>query len=107
MSRKCPNSRPRTLSWSGMAGMSQALGLQIPKLRWSTEISYNLKVSPSVGQRLTLMIEDLAFGGEGVARLEDFVVFVPFVAVGEIVEAEVTEIKKRFARAPLVRVVQP
>lgn len=58
------------------------------------------------GDRLTLRIEDIAFGGEGVARLEDFVVFVPFVAVGELVEAEVVEVKKRFARARLLRVLE-
>jgi tRNA/tmRNA/rRNA uracil-C5-methylase (TrmA/RlmC/RlmD family) len=56
---------------------------------------------------LTLTISDLAFGGEGVARVEDFVVFVPFVAVGDVVEAEVTEVKKRFARARLRRVAIP
>src|SRR6185436_10253305 len=49
---------------------------------------------------------DIAFGGEGVARLDDFVVFVPFVLVGEEVEAEIIEVKKTFARARLVRVVQ-
>jgi tRNA/tmRNA/rRNA uracil-C5-methylase (TrmA/RlmC/RlmD family) len=53
-----------------------------------------------------LTIEDIAFGGEGVARQDDFVVFVPFVLVGETVEAEITEIKKRFARARLLRIVQ-
>lgn len=37
----------------------------------------------------------------------DFVVFVPFVALGEAVEAEVTELKKRYARAKLLRVVVP
>jgi tRNA/tmRNA/rRNA uracil-C5-methylase (TrmA/RlmC/RlmD family) len=63
-------------------------------------------VSPSLGDKLTLTIGDIAFGGEGVARAGDFVVFVPFVAVGEVVEAEVTEVKKRFARAKLVRVLQ-
>jgi tRNA/tmRNA/rRNA uracil-C5-methylase (TrmA/RlmC/RlmD family) len=52
-------------------------------------------------------VSDIAFGGEGVARVEDFVVFVPFVLAGEEVEAEVTEVKKRFARARLVRVVSP
>ena len=46
---------------------------------------------PSVGGRLTFTITDIAFGGEGVARLDDFVVFVPFVALDEIVEAEITE----------------
>src|SRR5882724_13249458 len=60
----------------------------------------------SVGDKITLEISDIAFGGEGVARLDDFVVFVPFVGVGEIVEAEVTEVKKRFARGRLLRVVE-
>ncbi len=59
-----------------------------------------------VGTRVTLTITDIAFGGEGVARVDDFVVFVPFVIGGEVVEAEVTEVKKRFARARLVKVVQ-
>ncbi|MCX6927036.1 MAG: TRAM domain-containing protein, partial [Verrucomicrobia bacterium] len=61
----------------------------------------------ALGDKLTLTIGDIAFGGEGVARLEDFVIFVPFVALGEVVEAEVTELKKRFARARLLRVVVP
>ena len=56
---------------------------------------------------VTLTIEDLAFGGEGVGRVEDFVVFVPFVAPGEVVEAQITEVKKRFARARLLRVLTP
>jgi tRNA/tmRNA/rRNA uracil-C5-methylase (TrmA/RlmC/RlmD family) len=64
-----------------------------------------LHVSLALGDKLALTICDIAFGGEGVARVEDFVVFVPFVAVGEVVEAEVTELKKRFARARLLRVV--
>lgn len=59
-----------------------------------------------VGARLSLTITDIAFGGEGVGRVEDFVVFVPFVLVGEVVEVEVMELKKQFARARLVRVVQ-
>lgn len=59
------------------------------------------------GQKITLQINDIAFGGEGVARIEEFVVFVPFVLVGEEIEAEVTEVKKSFARAKLVRVIRP
>ena len=42
----------------------------------------------SVGATLTLTIEDIAFGGEGVARSDTFVIFVPFVLVGEEVEVE-------------------
>ena len=60
-----------------------------------------------VGRKTNLRITDIAFGGEGVARLDDFVVFIPFVLVGEEVEAEITEVKKNFARAKLVRVLTP
>jgi tRNA/tmRNA/rRNA uracil-C5-methylase (TrmA/RlmC/RlmD family) len=58
------------------------------------------------GEKVTLTIEDIAFGGEGVGRLSELVVFVPFVAIGEVVEAEITEVKKQFARARLTRVIQ-
>jgi tRNA/tmRNA/rRNA uracil-C5-methylase (TrmA/RlmC/RlmD family) len=57
--------------------------------------------------KISLTIHDLAFGGEGVGRVDDFVVFVPFVIVGETVEVEITEVKKNFARAKLLRVVTP
>ena len=63
-------------------------------------------MTPALGDKLTLTIEDLAFGGEGVARVEDYVIFVPFVAQGEVVEAELVEAKKRFGRARLLRVVR-
>jgi tRNA/tmRNA/rRNA uracil-C5-methylase (TrmA/RlmC/RlmD family) len=67
--------------------------------------SYAQNVALVANDKVTLTITDIAFGGEGVARLDDFVVFVPFVALGEVVEVEVTEVKKRFARARLLRVV--
>jgi tRNA/tmRNA/rRNA uracil-C5-methylase (TrmA/RlmC/RlmD family) len=57
------------------------------------------------GQKLTLTITDIAFGGEGVGRADDFVVFVPFVATGEQVEVEITEVKKNFGRSKLIRVL--
>ena len=60
-----------------------------------------------IGDRLGLTIDDIAFGGEGVGRVDDFVVFVPFVLVGETVEVEVFEVKKHFARARLLRVEKP
>ena len=60
----------------------------------------------SAGSHCTLTIHDIAFGGEGVGRLDDFVVFVPFVLINEVVEVEITEVKKRFARAHLLRVLQ-
>lgn len=58
------------------------------------------------GQRLKLTITSVAYGGQGVGRVDGFVVFVPFTAAGEEVEAELTEVKKNFARAKLVHVIQ-
>jgi 23S rRNA (uracil1939-C5)-methyltransferase len=60
-----------------------------------------------ISDQITLTIHDIAFGGEGVGRVDDFVVFVPFVLVGETIAAEITEVKKNFARAKLLRVEQP
>lgn len=62
---------------------------------------------PVPGAKLTLTIDDIAFGGDGVGRWGEFVVFVPFVARGETVEVELTEVKRRFGRARLLRVMQP
>ncbi|HZM03215.1 MAG TPA: class I SAM-dependent RNA methyltransferase [Candidatus Saccharimonadales bacterium] len=62
---------------------------------------------PEPGAKLSLTIDDIAFGGDGVGRCGEFVVFVPFVALGETVEVELIERKARFGRARLLRVVQP
>ena len=64
-------------------------------------------MSLKIGDKITLNIHDLAFGGEGVGRVDEFVVFVPFVITGETVTAEVTEVKKNFARAKLLSVEIP
>jgi len=60
----------------------------------------------NVGDRLELKIDDLAFGGEGVGRVDGFVVFVPFVNSRETVLVEITEKKKAFARAKLIDVLE-
>ena len=59
------------------------------------------------GQRHELDITTVAFGGDGIGRIENFVVFVPFVIAGERVEVEIVEVRKRFATADLVRVISP
>ena len=93
-----------------------------------------MRVSLKIGDQISLTIHDLAFGGEGVGRvamtsdecsvkdktgadaaapvtdhssLLTFVVFVPFTITGETVEVQITEVKKNFARAKLLRVVTP
>src|SRR6201993_3722825 len=53
-----------------------------------------------------LKIEDVAFGGKGVAREHGKVVFVPYTIEGEMVSAEIVGEKKQFAEAELVEVKQ-
>lgn len=50
---------------------------------------------------MRLEVVDLAYGGEGVARTPEGVVFIPGAFPGEVVEATLTVRKKRFARAHL------
>jgi 23S rRNA (uracil1939-C5)-methyltransferase len=61
----------------------------------------------NIGQRMTATVQDIAFGGEGVVRVNQFVVFVPFVIQGEEIEIELTEVKKNFARARLLNILKP
>ncbi|PYL30770.1 MAG: hypothetical protein DMF39_04560 [Verrucomicrobia bacterium] len=51
-----------------------------------------------------LKIEDVAFGGKGVAREQGKAVFVPYTVEGELVSAEIVREKKQFAEAELVEV---
>ena len=53
-----------------------------------------------------LKIEDIAFGGKGVAREQGKAVFVPYTIEGELVSAEIVREKKQFAEADLVEVKQ-
>ena len=59
------------------------------------------------GQRLELDITTVAFGGDGIGRHENFVIFVPFVIAGERVEVELVDIKPKYATADLIRVITP
>jgi 23S rRNA (uracil1939-C5)-methyltransferase len=59
------------------------------------------------GDELTLEIERLAAGGDGVAHADGLTVFVPRSAPGDRVRARVTESRARFARAEIVALVTP
>src|SRR4051794_22592759 len=58
-------------------------------------------------QELELHIDSLAFGGNGVARLNGFVVFVRRGLPGDTVRARVTKVKRSHAEALAVEVVEP
>jgi len=49
----------------------------------------------------------VAFGGDGVAKVSDLVLFVPFTVDGDEAEVEITGIRKRYARGRLVRIITP
>jgi 23S rRNA (uracil1939-C5)-methyltransferase len=51
-----------------------------------------------------LRIEDVAFGGKGVAREQGKAVFVPYTIEGEMASVEIVREKKQFAEAELVEV---
>lgn len=60
-----------------------------------------------IKDRFTLEIESIAFGGHGVGRVEGFVIFVPFTAPEDVVEVEIVERKKKFARGRLLKIIKP
>jgi len=58
-------------------------------------------------ETVELKIVDVGFGGDGIGRWEGLVVFVPFTLTGETVEVKITQRKKGYARAELLRVIDP
>src|SRR5436309_1665841 len=61
----------------------------------------------SLDEELELRIDSLAYGGNGVARLNGFVVFVRRGLPGDLVRARVTKVKKGYAEATATAVVEP
>jgi 23S rRNA (uracil1939-C5)-methyltransferase len=58
-------------------------------------------------QELELRIDSLAYGGNGVARLDGFVVFVRRGLPGDTVRARITKVKRNHAEAVSLEVVEP
>jgi 23S rRNA (uracil1939-C5)-methyltransferase len=61
----------------------------------------------TLDQELELRIDSLAYGGNGVARLNGFVVFVRRGLPGDTVRARVTKVKRSHAEAIAVEVLEP
>ena len=62
---------------------------------------------PKPGAELELGVDDFAFGGAGVARVEGYVVFVRGAVPGDRVVARITRSKRDYAEAVLVDVLEP
>lgn len=54
-----------------------------------------------------LKIEKLSLGGDGIARKDGLVYFVPMTAPGDLILAQVLETKKNFAKARLTKILEP
>jgi 23S rRNA (uracil1939-C5)-methyltransferase len=65
------------------------------------------RTRPANGAELELTIDDLAFGGAGVARLDGYVVFVQGGLPGDRVRAVVTKPKRAYAQARALEVLEP
>lgn len=55
----------------------------------------------------TLRIDEIAFGGAGIGRVDGKVVFVPFTIDGERVEVQLTEERRSLNRAIVTEVLEP
>ena len=62
---------------------------------------------PRRGEILSLTIDDLAFGGEGVGRADGYVVFVPGGLHGDRLRVRLVQVRARFGRGVIDAVEQP
>jgi predicted RNA-binding protein with TRAM domain len=72
------------------------------------EVNYmfgdNDRVAPvNAGQQYDVKIEDIAKQGDGIARIQGFIIFVPGTKVGDEVKIEVQAVKRNFAVASIVQ----
>ena len=56
----------------------------------------------NVGDTHTVKIEGKGKGGDGIARVQGFVIFVPGANVGDEVKVRITAVRRRFAIAEVV-----
>ncbi len=57
----------------------------------------NKKVPVKEGETYKVKIEDIGKGGDGIARVEGFVIFVPETKKGDEVDIKIKSVKNKFA----------
>lgn len=62
---------------------------------------------PKRGEVLSLTIDDLAFGGEGVGRADGYVVFVPGGLPGDRLRVRLVQVRTRFGRGSIEQILEP
>ncbi|MBI1883131.1 MAG: 23S rRNA (uracil(1939)-C(5))-methyltransferase RlmD [Chlamydiae bacterium] len=61
----------------------------------------------AVSDLIELKVDSVAFGGEAVGRLDGLVVFVDGAIDGEKVQAEIVQVKKKYLKARLLKILEP
>ena len=59
------------------------------------------------GEIIKVRIEDVAFGGSGVGRVQGMVVFVPFTVTNDEVAVKILSVRKKFALAEVTQILEP
>lgn len=60
----------------------------------------------TAGDTLTCTINNLAYGGDGIARVDGRVLFIPETAAGDTALVRITQVKKHFARAEVTKLLE-
>ena len=64
---------------------------------------FNMKKPVEIDKEYEAEIEDISRRGDGIARIEGFIIFVPNTKQGERVKFKVTRVGSRFAIGELVQ----
>ena len=70
-------------------------------------MSENFVYPVKKGHDYTVTIESLAFGGKGVARVDDYVLFVRRALPGDVCRVRITKRKRSFGEARILSIEQP
>ncbi|MFN6203200.1 MAG: TRAM domain-containing protein, partial [Acidobacteriota bacterium] len=60
-----------------------------------------------VGEDHDVTIEKIVYGGDGLARLGPFILFVPFTAPGDVVRVRITSVDRSIARGVIEQMISP
>ena len=66
-----------------------------------------LNAPVKLGDEVLVEIHGIGSSGEGVGRIDDFTVFVPFALPGETVKVSINMVKKTYATGKLIDIVTP
>jgi 23S rRNA (uracil1939-C5)-methyltransferase len=70
-------------------------------------VEVNVKSELKKDDCVTLHIEDIGTGGEGIGKADGFTFFVKDAIVGDVIEAKIMKLKKNYGYARLMKVLTP